>query len=84
MAETKKTATAVEATPERVPMRIELDPDPKAPREEFFSVNGKNYLIKKGVTVLVPPEVKEVWDNAQEQRAKSMAYVDEKMLHEPQ
>lgn len=88
MAETKKTVTAEEAKkpaePERVILRLPLDPDPKAPREEFFSVNGKNYVIQKGRDVLVPPEIKEVWENGEEQRRKALAYTDEKMLREPQ
>lgn len=84
MAETKAKTVELTTVPERVPLKLPLDPDPKAPKEEFFSVNGKNYLIKKGVTVLVPPEVKEVWDNAEEQRLKAYEYVDEKSLREPQ
>lgn len=84
MAETKKAETAVKAEPERVEMRIHLDNDPNSPKEEFFSVNGKNYIIQKGVTVFVPPEVKEVYENRLMQEAKTRSYTESKMLNEPQ
>ena len=34
-------------------------------QEEFFSVNGKNYIIKRGEEVEIPVEVAEVIKNAQ-------------------
>ena len=73
MAETKKT---VEKTEERVPLLIPMDPNPKAPKEVFISVNFENFIIKKGETVLVPPEVKEVYENSIKAVYEASEYVE--------
>ncbi len=46
----------------------------------YISVNFKSYLIKRGVPAMVPPEVKRVWDDSQEQKEKSILYSKEKEL----
>lgn len=84
MAEAKKTEQVTEVKkPDKVPILINLDANPNAPTEEFFSVNGKNYIIKKGQTVMVPPEVAEVYYNSQKQMQKNRQYVDSVGLREP-
>lgn len=45
-------------------------------QEEFFSVNGKNYIIKRGEEVEVPVEVAEVIRNADKAEEYAMRYVD--------
>lgn len=45
-------------------------------QEEFFSVNGKNYIIKRGEEVEVPVEVAEVIRNADKADEYAMRYVD--------
>lgn len=45
---------------------------------QFVSVNGKNYLVKKGVEVDVPVSVKEVLDNADSARDAQYAYTKSK------
>lgn len=67
----------------RVPLFIPESEDIKAPKEEFISVNGKNYIVQKGVTVLVPPEVKEVWDNAQDAIKERNRYAEARKVREP-
>ena len=47
-----------------------------AVQEEFFSVNGKNYLIKRGTEVEVPEEVAEVIRNSAKAEEYAMNYVD--------
>ena len=47
-----------------------------AQQEEFFSVNGKNYIIQRGIDVEVPEEVAEVIRNAQRAEECAMRYVD--------
>lgn len=49
----------------RVTVRLPRNPGQDARQEEFFSVNGKNYLIKRGETVEIPEEVAEVIRNAE-------------------
>lgn len=51
---------------------------------EFFSVNGKNYLVRCGETVLVPDEVREIIDNNDEAEEKAYAYADSQKLVTPQ
>ena len=45
-------------------------------QEEFFSVNGKNYLIKRGETVEIPEEVAEVIRNGEKAEEAALKYVD--------
>ena len=47
-----------------------------ANQEEFFSVNGKNYIIKRGERVEIPEEVAEVIRNAEKAEEYAMRYVD--------
>lgn len=48
-----------------------------ANQEEFFSVNGKNYIIKRGIEIEVPEEVAEVIRNNNQAEDYAMNYVDE-------
>ena len=73
MAETtKKTDNAKR----RVTVRLPRLSGQNANQEEFFSVNGKNYMIKRGETVEVPEEVAEVIRNAEQAEEYAMNYVD--------
>ena len=47
-----------------------------ARQEEFFSVNGKNYIIKRGEDVEVPEAVAEVIENANKAEDYAMRYID--------
>ena len=55
-----------------------------ANQQEFFSVNFKNYLVKRGVRTEVPKEVYEVWANAERARNSQILYANEVSLREPQ
>ena len=46
--------------------------DPNEPEEDFYSVNGKTYYIRKGEPVKVSLALKEVIDNAREQNNKAL------------
>ena len=46
-------------------------------QEEFFSVNGKNYIIERGKEVEIPEEVAEVIRNANKAEEYAMDYVDD-------
>ena len=48
-----------------------------ARQEEFFSVNGKNYIIKRGEDVEVPEAVAEVIENANKAEDYAMRYIDQ-------
>lgn len=72
MAETTKQATAKK----RVTVRLPRNPGQNARQEEFFSVNGKNYLIKRGETVEIPEEVAEVIRNSEKAEEYAMQYVE--------
>ena len=53
-----------------------------ARQEEFFSVNGRNYIIQRGIDVEVPEEVAEVIRNAQRAEECAMRYVDKLVQNE--
>lgn len=72
MADTTSKAVKKEET--LVPLLIPLSNNPKDPTEEFISVNFKNYLVKKGTTVMVPPEVKAVYDASIRAQAEAAMY----------
>ena len=57
-------------------VRLPRNPGQNARQEEFFSVNGKNYLIKRGETVEIPEEVAEVIRNAELAEEFAMQYVE--------
>lgn len=69
---TKKSANNAK----RVEVRLPRLAGQNARQEEFFSVNGKNYLIKRGETVEVPECVAEVIRNAERAEECAMRYVD--------
>ncbi len=72
MAETTKQVTKKQ----RVTVRLPRNPGQNARQEEFFSVNGKNYLIKRGETVEIPEEVAEVIRLSEMAEEYAMQYVD--------
>ena len=76
MAETTK-KTADNATKgKRVTVRLPRLPGQNAIQEEFFSVNGKNYIIKRGETVDIPEEVAEVIRNGEKAEEYALHYAD--------
>lgn len=60
----------------RVTVKLPRLPGQNANQEEFFSVNGKNYLIKRGEEVEIPEAVAEVIRNAEKAEEYAMSYVD--------
>lgn len=74
MADTTKQAT--NNAKKRVEVRLPRNMGQNAIQDEFFSVNGKNYIIKRGETVEIPEEVAEVIRNAEKAEEYAMHYVD--------
>ena len=75
MADTIKKAD--NATKERrVTVRLPRLPGQNAIQEEFYSVNGKNYRIKRGETVEIPEAVAEVIRNNEQAEEYAMNYVE--------
>lgn len=75
MAETIKKADNA-TKQKRVTVRLPKLKGSKAIQEEFFSVNGKNYIIKRGETVEIPEEVAEVIRNAEKAEEYAMEYAE--------
>ena len=75
MAETTTKKTTDNAK-KRVLVRIPRNKGQNANQQEFFSVNGKNYLIERGVEVEVPEEVAEVIRNAEKAEEYAMHYAE--------
>ena len=76
MAETTKNTTNNATKGKRVTVRLPRLPGQNAIQEEFFSVNGKNYRIKRGETVEIPEEVAEVIANGEKAEEYAMKYVE--------
>ena len=76
MADTTKKNVDNATKGKRVTVRLPRLPGQNANQEEFFSVNGKNYIIKRGETVEIPEEVAEVIRNAEKAEEYAMNYVD--------
>lgn len=51
-------------------------------QDEFFSVNFKNYIVKRGKYVDVPPELEEVIRNGERAEEAAFKYAEEKALRE--
>ena len=64
MAESTKKTT--ENAKRKVTLRLPRNMGQNARQEEFFSVNGRNYLIKRGETVEISEEVAEVIRNGEQ------------------
>jgi hypothetical protein len=67
----------------RVQVRLPRNSGQNANQDEFFSVNFKNYIIKRGETVEIPEEVAEVIRNAEKAEEYAMQYAEEKAMREP-
>lgn len=74
MAETTKKTT--DNAKQKVTVRLPRNPGQNARQEEFFSVNGRNYLIKRGETVEISEEVAEVIRNSEQAEDYAMKYVE--------
>lgn len=77
MAETKKTAE-----PKKVTVRLRRDPDPRHPQEEFFSLNFKNYIIKRGETVEIPEALARVIEDSERAEEYAINYAEAHKLKE--
>lgn len=76
MADTTKKAVDNATKSKRVQVRLPKLSGQNAIQEEFYSVNGKNYIIKRGETVEIPEEVAEVIRNAEKAEEYAMQYVE--------
>jgi hypothetical protein len=72
MAETKSTNNA-----KKVTVRLPRANGKDALQQEFFSVNDRRYLIKRGETVEIPPEVAEVIENGEKAEDYALNYIDD-------
>ena len=67
----------------KVVVRLPRNSGQNANQDEFFSVNFKNYIIRRGETVEIPEELAEVIRNAEKAEEYALRYSDEKTLREP-
>ena len=75
MAETNKNM-ANNAKGKKVTVKLPRLTGQNANQDEFYSVNGRNYMIKRGETVEIAEEVAEVIRNAEQAEEYAMKYVD--------
>lgn len=77
----KNNAETVEA-PKKVSVRLPRNAGQNANQDEFFSVNFKNYIIRRGETVEITEELAEVIRNAEKAEEYAMQYADEKAFRD--
>lgn len=68
---------------EKVPYTLEVLSDPNAPEQEFYSLNGKNYIITRGIEVMIPRALVEIIENQKKERIKAWKYAQKMALREP-
>ena len=73
---TKKNGDNATTKKERVTVRLPRLSGQNAIQEEFYSVNGKNYMVKRGEVVEIPEEVAEVIRNNEMAEEYAMNYID--------
>jgi len=76
--------TTVEAAPKTAYVRLPLLKGNNARQEEFFSVNYKNYIIKRGKKVEVPLELAEAIENGQIAEDAAVEYAQAKAVRKPE
>ena len=72
MVENKSTNDA-----KKITIRLPRAQGKDAVQEEFFSINDKRYIIKRGVTVEIPPELAEVIENGEKAEEYALNYISE-------
>ncbi len=75
-------ATKTEATVKKVKIKLPLTRTEKD--DVYVCVNGKSYMIKRGVEVEVPDYVAEVLQHKEEMLAESMAFEAEASANIPE
>ena len=61
----------------RVSVRLPRNSGQNANQDEFFSVNFKNYIIKRGERVEIPEALAEVIENNEKAEDFAMQYIEE-------
>lgn len=74
MAETKTKQEPKKS--QRIFVTLPLNRGRNAVQEEFFSVNGVNYIIKRGEEVEIPVELYEVIRNAEKEEIYAMRFAE--------
>ena len=80
-AETTAETTAV-TTARTVKVRLPRKEGHNASQQEFYSLNFKNYIIKRGVEVEVPEELAEVILNGEKAEEAAIQYAEDHKLKE--
>ena len=82
MADTTKQANNKPNATAKVSVRLPRNKGQNAIQEEFFSVNFKNYIIKRGETVEIPEELAEVIRNAEKAEDYALKYAEDNALRQ--
>ena len=67
----------------RVSVRLPRNNGVNANQDEFFSVNFKNYIIKRGERVEIPEALAEVIENNEKAEDYAIEYIEANGLKEP-
>ena len=64
-------------------VRIKLPLTRRQKEDVFVGINGKTYLIQRGKEVMVPPGVKEIWENSQQAQDVVADIVEDTKFKDP-
>lgn len=73
----EKKVTKKKETEQMVQVKLPLKEGQNVSQEEFFSVNFKNYIIKRGEYVTIPMALKEVIEQGELAREAAFKYAEE-------
>lgn len=73
---TKKAVDNATTKGKRVTVRLPRLQGQNANQEEFFSLNGKNFIIKRGETVEIPEGIAEIIKNNEQAEEYAMDYAE--------
>lgn len=79
----KAAEVPAEDTPKRVLVKLPRLKGNNANQDEFFSVNFKNYIVKRGEYVEIPSEVYEVIKNSEKAEDAAFKFVEEHAIRQP-
>lgn len=82
-AETGTVSEKAVEEPKRVLVKLPRLKGNNANQDEFFSVNFKNYIIRRGEYVEIPQELYEVIKNGEKAEDAAFKFVEEHAIRQP-
>ena len=82
MAKATETKVAETQADQKITVRLPRLQGTNANQDEFFSVNFKNYIVKRGERVEIPQELAEVIENGEKAEEYAIQYAEQNGVRE--